>query len=384
MTRYLFILGRTPDLAFLELQTFFPVVTRLIPDVVACDTKFSVPASTILSRLGGTVKIAEKVGTVADVTPETLVPFFDTAHGRFSFGVSVYGGMQKISREVLENMKQLLESRGISVRFVESRDGAALSSVVVEKNQLQELVIVQTGDGYIVGKTVAVQPFDAWGKRDFGRPNADVKAGMLPPKVSRMVVNIADRQRDVGTMLAQKTLLDPFCGMGTILSEALVMGWNVVGSDVDADVVTRARANIRWLTESKIAAEGVTCRLNVADAVHVSDSVDHNTIDAIVTEPYMGPTEVASGKKGLTQLKNIVKGLEKLYIGCLRDWCAVLKPRGFIMMAMPMFEIEGKSYFVKKVIDKCEMLGYTIVTGPIEYGRPGATVKRLFYLFQKI
>jgi tRNA G10 N-methylase Trm11 len=255
--------------------------------------------------------------------------------------------------------------------------------VVVEKNQLQELLVIKTDSGFIIGKTIAVQPFDDWGKRDFGRPNADVKAGMLPPKVSRMIVNIADRERNVEKLLAQKTLLDPFCGMGTILSEALVMGWNVVGSDVDADVVTRARANIRWLTENKIAAEGVTCRLNVADAVHVSETVDHNTIDAIVTEPYMGPTEIASGKKGLEQLKNIVKGLEKLYIGCLRDWNLVLKPNGLVLIALPRYEVASKTYFVKKVIDKCEMLGYTILTGPIEYGRPQATVKRLFYVLQK-
>jgi tRNA G10 N-methylase Trm11 len=376
MTSYLFILGRTPLLAFVELQTFFPHVARVSVDLASCEAQFSLPAASILSRLGGTVKIAQNFGAIVDITPETLAPFFDTTRGRFSFGVSSYGGIPKVSREFLEGIKLLLEGCGVSVRFVESRDGAALSSVVVEKNQLQELVIAKTGVGYVVGRTVAVQPFDTWGQRDFGRPHADPKAGMLPPKVSRMVVNIADRRRDIGKVLAQKTLLDPFCGMGTILSEALVMGWNVVGADLDTDVVTRARANIRWLTETKKAAEGVTYRFNVSDAVHVSAAVDASTIDAIVTEPFMGPPKVRD-------VKNTLKGLEKLYIGCLRDWHTVLKPQGVVMMALPMYELGGRMYFVKKVIDMCETLGYTIVTGPIEYSRPQAIVKRVFYLFQK-
>ena len=366
MTSYLYILGRTPDLAFLELKTFLPDVSRVTDDVAQGSS--TVP----IDRLGGTVKIAENVGHIATITPEILAPYIDRA----TFGLSFYGMHQKPTRILLEGIKTLVSGSGRHVRFVEARDGSELSSVVISKQHVQEYVVVKKDDGYVLGKTIAVQPFDDWGVRDFGRPNADPHAGMLPPKVSRMIVNIADRKRDNTQLLTQKTLLDPFCGMGTILGEALVMGWNVVGSDVDDDVVTRARENIRWLTEHKIAAEGVTCRLNVVDATHVSEMVDHGTIDAIVTEPFMGPTKVKD-------VKNTIKGLEKLYIGCLREWLKVLKPNGVILMAMPLYTVAGKTYSVKKVIDKCEMLGYTIQEEPIEYGRPGAIVKRVFYLFQK-
>jgi len=375
MTHYLFILGRTPELAFVELQTFFPGVTREASDVASGDVQFTLPAVSILSRLGGTVKIAQKLGVVATLTPETLAPFFDAAHGRFSYGVSSYGGMPKVSREVLEDIKKLFDGRGISVRFVESKNGAALSSVVVEKNKLQELVVAKKETGFIVGRTQAVQPFDQWGERDFGRPHADPKAGMLPPKVSRMVVNIADRSRDIGRVLAQKTLLDPFCGMGTILSEALVMGWNVIGGDQSVSVIEKTRKNLLWLMQ-KYSDLGVTYRLHVSDAVHISDAIDKESVDAIVTEPFMGSTKIGD-------VKNTMKGLEKLYIGCLRDWYRVLKTGGVVVIALPMYEMGGKTYFVKKVIDMCETLGYTIVAGPIEYSRPQAIVKRVFYLFQK-
>lgn len=376
MTSYLFILGRTPLLAFTELQTFFPRVTRLAVDVASCDARFSVPAPTVLSRLGGTVKIAENLGIITSVTPEALAPFFDTTGGRFSFGVSCYGGLPKVSRKFLEDLKNLFDGQGISARFVESRDQPVLSSVVVAKNGLQEILCIKTESGYAVGRTVAVQPFDAWGERDFCRPYADPKIGMLPPKVSRMAVNIADRRRDIGQVLAQKTLLDPFCGMGTILAEALVMGWNVVGGDQSDETLAKARKNLQWLVQ-KYSDLGVTYRLNVADAVHISTLVDKESVDAIVTEPFMGSTK-------FTDVRNTIKGLEKLYIGCLRDWQQILTPCGVVMMALPMYAVNGKTFFVKKVIDMCETLGYTTLTGPIEYSRPGAKVKRMFYLFQKI
>ncbi len=106
--------------------------------------------------------------------------------------------------------------------------------------------------------------------------------------------------------------------------------------------------------------------------------IDAGSIDAIVTEPFMGDTKAKPA-----EVKNIVKGLEKLYIGCLRDWQRVLKDHGIVVIALPKYEINGKTYFVKKVIDMCENLGYTIVAGPIEYSRPQAVVKRAFYVFQK-
>lgn len=339
MKSYLYILGRTPDLAFLELQTFLPDVTRIEPHVAKSDHLIPI------EKLGGTVKIAQLVDAL-------------TVEAKSTFGISVYGGPQMPTQR-LEQLKKQFQAG----RFVAAR-GEPLSSVVIKKNKLQEFIFVNS----LVGKTIAVQDFEAWGHRDFDRPYADPKAGMLPPKVSRMAVNIAGIGKG-------HTLLDPFCGMGTILSEGLLMGWNVVGSDQSADVLLKTRANLRWLMGTYTL--GVTYRLHISDAVHSSEHIDHSSIDAIVTEPFMGSTSIKDPK-------NTIKGLEKLYIGCLRDWKNILKPHGVVMIALPMYVINGKTYFVKKVIDMCESLGYTIEAGPIEYSRPQAVVKRAFYLFQKI
>jgi 23S rRNA G2445 N2-methylase RlmL len=48
---------------------------------------------------------------------------------------------------------------------------------------------------------------------------------------------IADAGRPSGM------LVDPFCGSGTIVAEALVSGWLAIGSDLDADAVGASRSN---------------------------------------------------------------------------------------------------------------------------------------------
>lgn len=339
MSSYLYILGRTPELALSELQAKLSSVSLVGVGVARSDQLISIDS------LGGTVKIAE-------IVEELRIPSGST------FGISVYGG-KKIERSVLNQLKK---QYGAS-RFVEPRTGTALSSVVIQKHHVTEFIKLAD----IVAKTIAVQDFEQWNRRDYGRPFADPRSGMLPPKVARMIVNISGSDLKSPQGL---TLLDPFCGMGTILSEAHLVGWTVLGSDQSSDAIEKARKNLEWL-------EVKNFQLFVSDATHISESLAKESVDAIVTEPYLGPSDIKP------PMENIIKGLEKLYIGCLKDWYRVLKPGGKIVMAFPEYHIKGKTYFVKKVIDRCETLGYTTLAGPIEYSRPQAIVRRQFYIFRK-
>jgi len=175
---YKYIFGNTPELAQAEL------------DAVGQE----LPPQELIKRLGGTVKIVE-------VLPED-VKLSDIIKG--DFGISDLTGKIDIGKLC----KSIKEETG--KRFVLPTKASILSSVVVKKQKLTEIVI---GDGW-QGKTVAVQDFEDWGKRDYGRPEAEGHIGMLPPKVARMMVNLAQ----------VNYILDPFCGTGTILMEALTLG----------------------------------------------------------------------------------------------------------------------------------------------------------------
>ncbi|MBI3385510.1 hypothetical protein HY031_00310 [Candidatus Gottesmanbacteria bacterium] len=373
MSGYLFFFGRTPALSQLELSTFFPQSKLLSPSVVLVEQALN--PREVIDKLGGTVKIAELVGSVSELSASTLAPFILKAPvSHPTFGISSYDEKSQVGKSLLSEIKSFLGKEGIASRFVEAKDDGVLSSVVVEKQQVVELDIVTYAKGFLVGRTTCVQAFEKWNKRDYQRPFADPHAGMLPPKVARMVVNIAQGGREAD----KRILLDPFCGMGTILAEAMLSGWQTIGLDQSKEAVSHAQANLDWLMREYPATASVPPKLFVSDATHVSGVIGQGRVDAIVTEPFMGKQ---TGNP--VSPKNILKGLEKLYIGCLKDWHTFLKPNAKVIMAIPQYHVGGKTYTVKNVIDSCEMLGYTTLAGPIEYSRPQAVVRREFYIFQK-
>ena len=382
-TSHLFIFGRTPLLSFQELSAFYPAAHMVSQDVAQVDSGLSNESVQVfLDTLGGTVKIAQVIAQT-DQLDWSLATHL-SRESSLTFGVSTYGGLT-LPKNLLTDMKKVLESEGVVSRYVTPHEGDVLSSVTLDKKHVQELVIFRSGSGYCVGKTVAVQNYEVWANRDIGRPFADGKNGMLPVKVARMLVNISLKEAVGNTEMRQKTILDPFCGMGTILAEAYLRGCRVLGSDVSGEITAKAKANLQWLMTKFPNERGSVAKVFMADAVHIAEELPPQSVHAIITEPFMGSPDIALHTEvDIMKAKNQLKGLEKLFIGCLRNWHNVLIDGGTILIALPSYKVNGRELTVKKVVDMCENLGYTIEAGPIEYSRPQAIVKRQFYLFKKI
>ena len=208
------------------------------------------------------------------------------------------------------------------------RQGSALSSVVVRKQKLTEIIFTHAG----IFKTIWVQDFEDWNRRDYGRPAVEARIGMLPPKVARMMVNLSQ----------SLTILDPFCGVGTVVAEAAVLGLKAIGSDVNPSQIEKAKKNLAWLNKPS--------ELFVHDARRISEKI--KSVDAIVTETDLGPRP----------------GLNELYLDCLRDWQKITKR---VVMALPSAEI----------VDKACSMGYSLLAGPFIYARPQAKIKRHILVF---
>lgn len=384
MKDYLFVLGRTPKLSTVEIQSQISSGTNLREDILLVSTQKE--PHTVMKTLGGTIKICEVVYTGVRPSREDFETILshEARDNALTFGISMYIDKEPFSNTLLALVKESLVSKGVRTRFIASKHDAPLSSVVIVKQKVTELVCVESLDVWYIGVTRAVQDFETWNQRDFERPFADPKNGMLPPKVARMIVNIA-RGALSKTFGSEQSLLllDPFCGTGTILVEALTMGYKVIGADISEIAIEKTRKNLAW-ARARFALELEAINLFTYDATHISDVIK-SPVHAIVTEPYMGHTNASSFGVVIERekAKNIIKGLEKLYIGCLREWSNILLKGGIIVMALPQYSLGKETLFVKKVIDRCEILGYTLLDGPIEYGRPDAVVKREFFVFQK-
>ncbi len=391
MVQYLFILGNSTSLAKAEL--FSILEKKLIKysllsetsEVVHLSCEAELDFDDIIKTCGGVVKIAGVFKTFESSELIEKLAFEVEKNGdHTTFGISLYGVNFHINPEqISKGIKVLLKERGIGSRFVLPKNNR-LSSVVVTKQKIKEFVLY-SAEKIIVAKTLCVQNFEDWSKRDYERPAALPKIGMLPPKVARMMLNLT--HGDGTTHL----LLDPFCGSGTILQEAMALGFKCSGSDISDSVIKSARENLDWFKQEYDIKTDYT--LNVSDATKLQ-FVKDQTVDVIVTEPYLGPIweiETGEGKTGyqsnqkklsIAYLNNIIFSLEGLYTGCLREFHRVLKKNSELVIAIPSFYFDNKEYFVKKVVDNFSRLGYIIKAGPLPYYRPKAVVRRNIYVLK--
>lgn len=338
---------------------------------------FQSPIDTValMKIFGGTVKISEHIALSGKKLAAEIAVYLDSVEpdGKIIFSLwwrkksDCSGGEKNLIVEVKKEIKLL----GRAVRYVEPKNTAT-----VEYNNLVERhsdITLLAGEAFA---TVAVQPFADFGKRDYGRPGRDSKSGMLPPKLARMMVNLAGAHADT-------TLLDPFCGSGTIVTEALLLGYrNIIGSDISDRAVRDTKNNCRWVrTEYGIKPDA---RIFPTDSGQLANMLKPASVGAIVTEPYLG--QPATGKETKKQLDSQLLELENLYIKTFTAFDKILMPGGIVIWAMPSFlaghewleinprKIIGEHFSIEKFPSGQESLFYA---------RAGQHVGRRLWKFKK-
>ncbi len=205
-----------------------------------------------------------------------------------------------------------------------------------------------------------------WYKRDRLKPFADGKKGMLPPKIARIMVNLALGK----SYSSNQVLLDPFCGSGNILMEAGMLKLSLLGADINTDQLEGTRKNLNWLGIKDFSLHNI-------DATQLSKHLD-TQVNYIVTEPFMGKPNLRPDR-----IKYVTKGLHKLYLGSLKNWLKILAPKGVVCMVLPIFTDGKKTYELSKVIDDKSLVGYNIKTRGLIYSRPYSSLKREIVVLMK-
>jgi tRNA G10 N-methylase Trm11 len=289
----LFILGRQPAIGRAELESLFGAshVEPVGEHALASDLPLSgIP----FSRIGSAIRLARPIANLPTVKwPELsqqvagqLPQYLDSLpEGKLKLGLSVFGlpvKANQLLRAGLE-LKKACKAAGRSVRVVPNAE-PALNSAQVQHNQLTgelglELLFVRNGNHTYLAQTIAIQDIDAYARRDQGRPKRDAFVGMLPPKLAQTIVNLA-----VGPLepTLDHAILDPFCGTGVILQEALLMGYAAYGTDLEPRMVDYTRTNLEWLD---------THKTELTISLEIGDATIHNwqhPFSAVATETYLG------------------------------------------------------------------------------------------------
>ncbi|MGH7156764.1 MAG: TRM11 family SAM-dependent methyltransferase, partial [Candidatus Saccharimonadales bacterium] len=223
-----------------------------------------------------------------------------------------------------------------------------------------ELILIPGGHQTVLAQTLFVQDIEAYAARDQARPARDARVGMLPPKLAQIIVNLAagrpqsrmDKHWDSADGLGRFMALDPFCGTGVILQEALLMGYSVYGTDIEPRMVEYSKKNLQWLVAQKPQLEGKVT-LEVADAT----TYKWPGFSTVASEVYLGralaklPDEAA--------LKQIISDVNTIIKKFLKNLAPQLKSDRNICLAVPAWRRTNGQLIKLPVIDQLTDMGYT-------------------------
>ena len=324
---------------------------------------------------------------------------------KVTFGLSIFdqtGLWNQENENLCQLVKHNLSQKGLKSRYLLPGSANQLNAAQVISNQLHlspraaEIVLLCQVDKCFIGQTRQIQDINRYRQRDEGRPYRIHQEGMLPVKLAQIMLNLAQVKP------GQSMILDPFCGSGTILQEALYKSCPVVGTDLSRPSLEKCRANLRWFTRHQQTVQrdwtNPGFQLFDYDAKRVADLFAPSSFDAIVTEGYLG--QLFSQSPSDQSINQELNQLSQLYKASLRSLFTLLKPSARLVICLPYY-LQSKRSLLKLIVDDIQKIGYNHLSLlPLEmaqhlrqqtdqdfhsyiYSRPGQIVGRQIIILQK-
>ena len=438
----LFILGRQPEIGLAELRAVSNNQAELIaPGIAMIDRSLSwdsiddsqkKTARRQFARLGSTVKIAEVFGEIPDLSRTSLAKIlrekFSSVEGKITIGISLYGekflvrDIAKVSSEV----KNILQTKN-SVRLIPNTE-KALSSAAVFHNKLDsnnikksELIFVPSNGKVFIARTIFVQNINSYTLRDRGRPKRDARVGMLPPKLAQTMINLAGGGKffndfpaanlsDIPKAYSETShlsnkvympdfLLDPFCGTGVVLQEALLMGIKYpYGTDIEPRMVEYTMENLRWAVQ-KFNIKNYNMKIYPADATNEnwldyrrskvkpeSDAMElKSCADLVITETYLGRPYATAPDE--TSLRKNIANCDIILTKFLKNLRSQITEKTGVCVAIPCWFVRNRVFHLKLVRNLAEIgfeqIFYSHDKKPLIYHRENQIVGRELLVLRK-
>jgi len=257
----------------------------------------------IMSR-AGYVQEAGKIVSISDSFRETLCSIRENYSGlEINLRISIIQGLSCYSKDYLRRL--VIENTGIRPSH---------------RSEYMVHVIV-CGGLVVVGEVIARKPSrEYYCRRPSTRPF--FRSTALPVKLARAMINLARAKRD-------SILLDPFCGTGSVLVEAASMGIRVVGIDIDYEMASGSRLNLRHY--------GLDSLVVLGDSLHPMVS----SVDSIVTDP-------PYGRAASTFDKSVVD----IYRVFIDEYTGILRPGGYMVFLTPHYLVD----YVDKLLSRNDLI----------------------------
>jgi len=342
MGEYIFVLGRNPELSVLELKSYLEARN------IAYDA-LETTREILLLQLPGLAfrKMIKDLGGIVKIGEVGFKNFYEGDKNKILYGVSRYNSNLEI------NFNEVFKAEGIKA-YLKAKENINPSKSL--KLDVEFLIYKDK-----VAKVIAVFDPREYKKRD-KRPYLDpLRVSSI--RLSKILINLSGAKEG-------DLLLDPFCGVGTILQEALLMNIRVVGIDKDRIIVNKCKENLKWL--NKKGWEVIN-----ADSKHLGRYI--KSVDNVATEPYLGP--FLNRFPNNEEAKKIIKLLEGLYSPLFKELYKVVK--GKVAIIIPWFRsTTGREFRLdfKTIFNEA---GFVAISGyPFNY-EEGSMIKREIWVLKR-
>lgn len=344
MGKYIFILGRDPELSILEIKSYFEA--RNIKYKIIESTKEilllelpNLDFKKVIKDLGGVIKIG-KIG---------FKTFYDGSKNKILYGVNEYNSKLNINfkeKFKLEGIKAYLNAKG---KISPSKSLKLDVEFLIYKNNIAKIIAFFNPKEY--------KDRD---KRPFLDP---LRVSSI--RLSKILINLSGAKEG-------DLLLDPFCGLGTILQEALLMGIKVVGIEKDENTVRMCKKNLEWLNKDG-------WKITRGDSRALSKYV--KSADCVATEPYLGP--FLKKLPDEREAKKTISLLESLYLAIFRELAKVVK--GKVAIIIPKFRTRSRKELKINFVKILENTGFKTVSGyPIKYEESSLIKREIWVVKRKV
>ena len=367
--KYLFFLGRNVDLSVAEVKSFLKKeginleVISVVKNglLVSCDKRLE---NGIIEKFGGVISIGEVLasGNFKEIKKELENKFlYRVKNNKLNYVLFNFNGkdfdeisifLKKRFRE--EKLKATEKNLTGTIKL---QDGEIIPSVSSKLIDEQYFVFLDN-----FGRIVQKCDYEKIEKRDMEKPIRRNELS-ISPRLAKILINLCQVKE-------RETLLDPFCGIGVVLQEALLQKIKVLGVDNDKKAIHGARLNLEWFNFSK----------NDYHLINKDSSkIKIQNVDAIVTEPDLG--ELQKKTPTLEKANQIVSGFEDLIISVINN--LKRNVNGKIVFTAPLIKTTKKKVYCN--FEKIsELTGLKIVEGfPIHEFRKDSIVGRSILIMEK-
>lgn len=320
----------------LEAQCVFGGSARLsaqCEDVAVADLKGG--RSRAFTGLAGVHKVALPLPPIDSPEFARAISFPEK---NFNFSLSLYcarGDQEAEYEELSEGLLSTMRELGLKkANLIRSRAGPEMHSERVVSRAAMDFVVFPIGATIQWGVTVYVPETEAFRERSIERPYT-TSGISLSSRLARLLVNVSGATKG-------EVLLDPFCGSGTILGEAMLKGIDCIGIDRNHGSVERAKDNLDWLlTHSRRGVKAPSYSMMAGDATNLRKSLGDRTVDAIVSEPILMPK--ISSPPTLEKARRLVRHASAIYSEALYEMSGVLRRGGRLVLVTPSLRtIDGR------------------------------------------